>query len=158
MTMTPLKSLSNFIMIKSLIFVILVFLHQNSQAAVIHERGIVEVRQLQQNVEQFKGQPRLPKFAIPHNYSISISVNFSHFTFLGAAEITIDIVSPTKYLVLNFAELAVEQDSIWFGGGLGCNGQVRNHIFVLYLFQNIAQYFYSIAMDMIGAKASLKYC
>ncbi|KAG6476949.1 hypothetical protein ZIOFF_066199 [Zingiber officinale] len=111
-------------MIKSLIFMILLFLHQNSQA---HEGGIVEVRQLQQNVEQFKGQLRLPKFAIPHNYNISISVDFSQFTFLGAIEITIDIVSPTKYLVLNFVDLVIEHDSIWFGGGLGCNGEGLKH-------------------------------
>ncbi|XP_042437231.1 aminopeptidase M1-A-like [Zingiber officinale] len=123
--MDPLKSLSNFNMIKSLIFMILLFLHQNSQA---HEGGIVEVRQLQQNVEQFKGQLRLPKFAIPHNYNISISVDFSQFTFLGAIEITIDIVSPTKYLVLNFVDLVIEHDSIWFGGGLGCNGEHPSNI------------------------------
>ncbi|XP_074565089.1 aminopeptidase M1-A-like [Curcuma longa] len=125
--MAPIKSVSNFIMIKSLIFMILLFLHQNSQA-IVHERGIEGVSQLQQNVEQFKGQQWLPKFAIPHNYNLSISVDVSHLTFLGVIQIIIDIVSPTKYLVLHFADLVVEQNSIWFSGtDLGCNGEGLKH-------------------------------
>ncbi|XP_042432857.1 aminopeptidase M1-D-like [Zingiber officinale] len=84
----------------------------------MHEREMMETEQLQQNVEQFKGQARLPKFAIPHNYNLSINVDLSNFTFLGVIEITIDIVSPTKYLVLNVVDLVVEQSSIWFSGDL----------------------------------------
>lgn len=107
---------------------ILLFYHQNSQA-VMHEREMMETEQLQQNVEQFKGQARLPKFAIPHNYNLSINVDLSNFTFLGVIEITIDIVSPTKYLVLNVVDLVVEQSSIWFSGDLlGGRGEVRKHI------------------------------
>ncbi|XP_074565090.1 aminopeptidase M1-B-like [Curcuma longa] len=88
----------------------------------------MEIGQLQQNVEQFKGQPRLPKFAIPRSYNLSISVDFSNFTFLGVIEITIDIVSPTKYLVLNVADLVIEQSSIWFSSDiLGGNGEELKH-------------------------------
>ncbi|XP_042432854.1 aminopeptidase M1-B-like [Zingiber officinale] len=94
----------------------------------MHEREMMETEQLQQNVEQFKGQARLPKFAIPHNYNLSINVDLSNFTFLGVIEITIDIVSPTKYLVLNVADLVVEQSSIWFSGALlGGSGEELKH-------------------------------
>lgn len=138
--MTPLRSLPMFIIIKSLIIMILLFHHQTSQA-IMHEREMMEMGQLQQNVQQFKGQARLPKFAIPQSYNISMSVYVSNFTFLGVMEITIDIVSPTKYLVLNVADLVVEQSSIWFSGDhLGGSGKVRKHILVSYLFQNIFLY------------------
>ncbi|XP_042437234.1 aminopeptidase M1-B-like [Zingiber officinale] len=94
----------------------------------MHEREMMETEQLQQNVEQFKGQARLPKFAIPHNYNLSINVDLSNFTFLGVIEITIDIVSPTKYLVLNVVDLVVEQSSIWFSGDLfGGSGEELKH-------------------------------
>ncbi|XP_042437232.1 aminopeptidase M1-B-like [Zingiber officinale] len=94
----------------------------------MHEREMMETEQLQQNVEQFKGQARLPKFAIPHNYNLSINVDLSNFTFLGVIEITIDIVSPTKYLVLNVVDLVVEQSSIWFSGDLlGGRGEELKH-------------------------------
>ncbi|KAG6479739.1 hypothetical protein ZIOFF_063211 [Zingiber officinale] len=47
---------------------------------------------------------------------------------LGRKEITIDIVSPTKYLVLNVADLVVEQSSIWFSGALlGGSGEELKH-------------------------------
>ncbi|XWS16195.1 hypothetical protein CRYUN_Cryun34aG0064300 [Craigia yunnanensis] len=62
-----------------------------------------------QNLEQFKGKPRLAKFAIPKRYDLYLKLDLSACTFSGLVHINLCIVEPTKFIVLNACELAVNQ-------------------------------------------------
>ncbi|XP_065045657.1 aminopeptidase M1-B-like [Musa acuminata AAA Group] len=68
----------------------------------------------QQNVEEFKGRPRLPRFALPRRYDLTIALDLVRSTFSGAVEIAINVVSSTRFLVLNAADLSVDHQSVWF--------------------------------------------
>ncbi len=65
-------------------------------------------------MEQFKGQPRLPKFAVPKRYGIHLKPDLSACKFAGSVAIDLDIVADTKYIVLNAAELSVVTGSVSF--------------------------------------------
>ncbi|XP_040997347.1 aminopeptidase M1-like [Juglans microcarpa x Juglans regia] len=65
-------------------------------------------------MEQFKGQPRLPKFAVPRRYDIRLKPDLEACKFAGSVAIDLDIVDDTKYIVLNAAELSVDNDSVMF--------------------------------------------
>ncbi|CAA3003859.1 aminopeptidase M1 [Olea europaea subsp. europaea] len=67
-----------------------------------------------QKCSQFKGQPRLPKFAIPNRYDLKLKPDLTASKFTGAVDISVDIVSVTKFLVLNAAELSVSPNSVNF--------------------------------------------
>ncbi|GMH12385.1 hypothetical protein Nepgr_014226 [Nepenthes gracilis] len=64
--------------------------------------------------EEFKGQSRLPKFAVPKRYDIRLAPDLVGCKFSGAVSIEVDIVSPAKYIVLNAAELSIDSNSIVF--------------------------------------------
>ncbi|KAJ8484960.1 hypothetical protein OPV22_017445 [Ensete ventricosum] len=70
--------------------------------------------QQKQSVEEFKGRPRLPRFALPRQYDLTIALDLVCSTFSGAVEIAIDVVSSTRFLVLNAADLSVDHQSVWF--------------------------------------------
>ncbi|RWW01417.1 hypothetical protein GW17_00035544 [Ensete ventricosum] len=70
--------------------------------------------QQKQSVEEFKGRPRLPRFALPRQYDLTIALDLVRSTFSGAVEIAIDVVSSTRFLVLNAADLSVDNQSVWF--------------------------------------------
>ncbi|CAO2816653.1 unnamed protein product [Amaranthus hypochondriacus] len=63
---------------------------------------------------EFKGQPRLPKFASPKRYDIRLKPDLVACIFDGVVAIDVDVVSPTKYLVLNAADLNVDSSSVFF--------------------------------------------
>ncbi|KAK6119706.1 hypothetical protein DH2020_046552 [Rehmannia glutinosa] len=63
---------------------------------------------------QFKGQPRLPKFAIPKRYDLILKPDLTACKFSGAVQISVDVISDTKFLVLNAAELSVTPKSVTF--------------------------------------------
>ncbi|KAK6162011.1 hypothetical protein DH2020_001852 [Rehmannia glutinosa] len=63
---------------------------------------------------QFKGQPRLPKFAIPKRYDLKLKPDLTACKFSGAVQISVDVISDTKFLVLNAAELSVTPKSVTF--------------------------------------------
>ncbi|KAK9081553.1 hypothetical protein Syun_030877 [Stephania yunnanensis] len=65
-------------------------------------------------MEQFKRQPRLPKFANPRRYDLTLQPNLDSRKFNGSVEIDVEIVSETRFLVLNAADLAIERDSVSF--------------------------------------------
>ncbi|OVA04489.1 Peptidase M1 [Macleaya cordata] len=67
-----------------------------------------------QKYEQFKGQPRLPKFAVPKRYDLKLRPDLVECKFTGTVEIDVDIKSETKFLVLNAAELVFDHGSVWF--------------------------------------------
>ncbi|KAG6674295.1 hypothetical protein I3842_15G035000 [Carya illinoinensis] len=65
-------------------------------------------------MEQFKGQPRLPKFAVPKSYGIRLKPDLTACKFAGFVSIDLDVVDHTKYIVLNAAELSVDSGSVSF--------------------------------------------
>nr|POF16052.1 aminopeptidase m1-a [Quercus suber] len=69
---------------------------------------------LQQSMEQFKGQPRLPKFAVPKRYDIRLKPDLSACKFSGSVAIELNIVADTRFIVLNAAELSVDTPSVSF--------------------------------------------
>lgn len=60
--------------------------------------------------EQFRGQPRLPKFASPKRYDLRLKPDLEACKFSGAVDIDVDVTSDTKYLVLNAAELTFDSN------------------------------------------------
>lgn len=64
--------------------------------------------------DQFKGQPRLPKFAVPKRYDIHLTPDLVACNFKGTVAIDVHIVSATKFIVLNSAELEVNSSSVFF--------------------------------------------
>lgn len=65
-------------------------------------------------MDQFKGQPRLPKFAVPKRYDISLKPNLVACRFSGSVAVDLDIVASTTYIVLNAAELSISNDAVSF--------------------------------------------
>ncbi|KAM7276178.1 hypothetical protein ACFE04_018044 [Oxalis oulophora] len=62
-------------------------------------------------MDQFKRQPRLPKFAVPKRYDIRIKPDLTACKFAGTVSIHVDIVADTKFLVLNAADLTISSVS-----------------------------------------------
>ncbi|KAL6295989.1 hypothetical protein ACE6H2_004131 [Prunus campanulata] len=65
-------------------------------------------------MEQFKGQPRLPKFAVPKRYDIRLKPDLTACKFGGSVAVDLDIVADTRFIVLNAAELSVNAGSVSF--------------------------------------------
>ncbi|GMN36050.1 hypothetical protein TIFTF001_005719 [Ficus carica] len=65
-------------------------------------------------MEQFKGQPRLPKFAVPKRYDIRLKPDLISCKFSGSVSIDVDVVADTRFIVLNVANLFVNTSSISF--------------------------------------------
>ncbi|KAF7047190.1 hypothetical protein CFC21_056144 [Triticum aestivum] len=64
--------------------------------------------------EQFRGQSRLPRFAAPLRYDLVLRPDLAACTFSGSASAAVAVSAPTRFLVLNAAELAVDRSSIRF--------------------------------------------
>ncbi len=58
---------------------------------------------------------RLPHLATPQNYKLTLAPDFSTDTFAGAETIQIEVLQPTKTIVLNAAEIKFEKASITSG-------------------------------------------
>lgn len=65
-------------------------------------------------MEQFKGQPRLPKLAVPKRYDIRLKPDLTSCKFGGSVAIDLDVVSETKFIVLNAAELSITTGGVSF--------------------------------------------
>uniref|UniRef100_A0A2N9HA77 Aminopeptidase n=1 Tax=Fagus sylvatica TaxID=28930 RepID=A0A2N9HA77_FAGSY len=65
-------------------------------------------------MEQFKGQPRLPKFADPKRYDLRLKPDLTDCKFAGSVAIDLHIVADTTFIVLNAAELSVDSASLSF--------------------------------------------
>lgn len=59
------------------------------------------------SIDQFKGQTRLPNFAIPKKYELHLIPDLSACTFSGTVQISLTINENTKFLVLNSLELVI---------------------------------------------------
>ncbi|CAA7410004.1 unnamed protein product [Spirodela intermedia] len=67
-----------------------------------------------QSVDLFKGQSRLPKFAVPKRYDLRLTPDLAACKFTGTVCVVVDIVGDTKFLVLNAADLVVTEGSVSF--------------------------------------------
>lgn len=65
-------------------------------------------------MDQFKGQPRLPKFAVPKRYDLRLNPDLVACTFTGTVAIDLDVVADTRFIVLNAADLAFNDASVSF--------------------------------------------
>ncbi|KAL5559485.1 hypothetical protein UlMin_035696 [Ulmus minor] len=63
-------------------------------------------------MEQFKGQSRLPKFAVPKRYDIRLQPDLNSCKFTGSVAIDVDIVAETRFIVLNVADISVRSGSV----------------------------------------------
>ncbi|KAK9070775.1 hypothetical protein SSX86_011177 [Deinandra increscens subsp. villosa] len=72
--------------------------------------------------QQFRCQPRLPKFAIPNSYDLKLKPDLIACEFSGAVEIRLEIVADTKFIVLNAADLSIDSKSVRFQSGNGSKG------------------------------------
>ncbi|XP_015696321.2 aminopeptidase M1-D [Oryza brachyantha] len=68
------------------------------------------------SADQFRGQARLPRFAAPRRYDLRLRPDLVACTFTGAASVAVDVSAPTRFLVLNAVDLAVDRASIRFQG------------------------------------------
>ena len=68
---------------------------------------------------QFRGQARLPRFAAPLRYDLRLRPDLAACTFSGAAAVAVAVSAPTRFLVLNAAELDVDRASIRFQASIG---------------------------------------
>ncbi|XP_047084021.1 aminopeptidase M1-C-like [Lolium rigidum] len=66
------------------------------------------------SVAQFRGQARLPRFAAPRRYELRLLPDLVACTFSGSVAITVAVSAPTRFLVLNAADLSVDRASIHF--------------------------------------------
>ncbi|KAI3902393.1 hypothetical protein MKW92_009140 [Papaver armeniacum] len=89
---------------------------------------------------QFKGQPRLPKFAIPKRYDLLLKPDLIYCKFTG----TVDIKSETKILVLNAAELVLHHDSVWYK-----NNASHKLIIFLVVDLDLSQIFRPLAVELL---------
>ncbi|XP_047317698.1 aminopeptidase M1 [Impatiens glandulifera] len=64
--------------------------------------------------DQFKGQARLPKFAVPKRYDLNLKPDLSACKFSGSVHISVDIVADTNLIVLNAADLLIHTNSVSF--------------------------------------------
>lgn len=67
-------------------------------------------------MDEFKGQPRLPKFAVPKRYDVRLRPDLVACEFSGTVSVDVDVVSDTRFLVLNTADLSVVPGSVSFSG------------------------------------------
>ncbi|KAI6679669.1 hypothetical protein NL676_033550 [Syzygium grande] len=65
-------------------------------------------------MEQFKGKPRLPKFASPKRYDIRLKPDLTNCKFAGSVAIDLNIVSKTKFIVLNATDLSIQKETVSF--------------------------------------------
>lgn len=68
----------------------------------------------QQSAEQFMGQARLPGFAAPRRYDLRLTPDLDACAFAGSVAVSVDVAAPTRFLVLNAADLDVSPGDVHF--------------------------------------------
>jgi puromycin-sensitive aminopeptidase len=68
----------------------------------------------EQSADQFRGQARLPAFAAPRRYDLRLTPDLAACTFSGSVDIALDVAAPTRFLVLNAADLDVSAADVRF--------------------------------------------
>ncbi|XP_058085543.1 aminopeptidase M1-like [Magnolia sinica] len=65
-------------------------------------------------LQQFRGQSRLPKFVAPKRYDLKLRPDLSACKFTGTVDIDVDVTAETRFIVLNAADLSIDDGSVWF--------------------------------------------
>ncbi|VVA94019.1 unnamed protein product [Arabis nemorensis] len=65
-------------------------------------------------MSHFKGCSRLPEFAVPKKYNLRLSPDLTAGDFAGTVAIDVDIVTATRFIVLNAVDLSVNNASVSF--------------------------------------------
>lgn len=75
------------------------------------KQGTTKKKKMEQkvNIDQFKGQGRLPKYATPSQYDLHLKLDLSACTFSGTVKVNLSITQKTNFLVLNVNELHVHE-------------------------------------------------
>ncbi|KAF7084371.1 hypothetical protein CFC21_088013 [Triticum aestivum] len=68
----------------------------------------------EQSAEHFRGQARLPGFAAPRRYDLRLTPDLAACTFAGSVSVSVDVAAPTRFLVLNAADLDVAPGDVHF--------------------------------------------
>ncbi|PUZ74699.1 hypothetical protein GQ55_1G086600 [Panicum hallii var. hallii] len=68
----------------------------------------------EQSAEHFRGQARLPGFAAPRRYDLRLAPDLAACAFAGSVAVDLDVAAPTRFLVLNAAELDVAPGGVGF--------------------------------------------
>ena len=68
----------------------------------------------EQSAEQFRGQARLPGFAAPRRYDLRLLPDLAACAFAGSVAVDLHVAAPTRFLVLNAAELDVAPGGVGF--------------------------------------------
>ncbi|GJX12737.1 aminopeptidase M1-like protein isoform X1 [Tanacetum coccineum] len=63
----------------------------------------------EQKLEHFKGQTRLPKFAVPRRYDLTLVPNLELCNFSGYVTVDISVLESTRFLVLNSIDLVIKE-------------------------------------------------
>uniref|UniRef100_A0A7N0VBP6 Aminopeptidase n=1 Tax=Kalanchoe fedtschenkoi TaxID=63787 RepID=A0A7N0VBP6_KALFE len=63
-------------------------------------------------MDQFKKQSRLPKFAVPKHYDLTLRPDLVTCEFTGSVLIQLSLVDATKFIVLNALDLSIR--GVWF--------------------------------------------
>ena len=67
---------------------------------------------------------QLPRTAIPHHYALTVTPHADRLTFDGTVSIDLEVVKPTRELVLNAADLKFASASLQSAAGSAVRGQV----------------------------------
>ncbi|KAK7291314.1 hypothetical protein RIF29_06350 [Crotalaria pallida] len=65
-------------------------------------------------MDEFKRQPRLPKFAVPKRYDVRLNPDLLSCRFTGSVAVDLHVVAPTPFIVLNAADLSITTHSVSF--------------------------------------------
>ncbi|GAA0142468.1 metalloprotease [Lithospermum erythrorhizon] len=80
-------------------------------------------------MEEFKGEARLPKFAVPKRYDLKLKPDLIDCKFSGWVDISVDVISATKFLLLNAADLSIHPDSVIFNSDNQASKAVKVELF-----------------------------
>ncbi|CAI0419958.1 unnamed protein product [Linum tenue] len=80
-------------------------------SAVMSHKKMEKKQQKKIMEQEFKGQTRLPKFAIPKSYNLYLQPDLFACNFSGTVEIRLTITEPTSFIVLNSLELIIHEAS-----------------------------------------------
>ncbi|KAM0950190.1 putative membrane alanyl aminopeptidase [Dioscorea sansibarensis] len=67
-----------------------------------------------ESLNQFKGHARLPDFAIPKRYDLTLKPDLFACSFSGTVRIVLDVLRPSRFLVLNSLDLAISAGSVTY--------------------------------------------
>lgn len=90
----------------------------------------------------------LPKEVVPVSYQINLTPNLDEFTFMGEVTIAVSVMSPTKKIVMNCAELEIISSS------LTVNGQISD-IANISLDQKMETLTLTTKAELVAAKAEV---